>query len=113
MSGGRLFWGVGCDAVSKQPVSDVPSGWCLMGIWRVFGWCGVQSVMHLWVVRFSILGMYHTGGSYYEMPFGDQRDHTFLMWKCGSAQGQVRHWHVNVRMTFGSSFSLLCYDESW
>lgn len=77
---GALFWGAGRDAVSKNPDSDVPSGWSLMGIQRAFGRCRVQSVMHLWVVRRSVLGIYPTGGSYYEMPLSVQRDHTFLMW---------------------------------
>lgn len=32
-SGGRfIWWRAGCNAVSKQSVSDVPSGWSLMGI---------------------------------------------------------------------------------
>lgn len=107
-SAGGSFWG----AASKKPASDVPTGRRLMGIWRAFGRRGVQSVMRFWVVRRPVRGIYPTGGSYYEMPSSVRRDHPFLMrmwkWMWRSARGRLRRRHVNVRMTFSSSLSLLC-----
>lgn len=73
-SRGVLFCGVGVVlqtpfffAVSKYPVLDVPSGWSSMVPRERSGRCGIQFVMHLWVLKRSLLP---TGGSYYEMPFG-------------------------------------------
>lgn len=103
--GGTIYpaWGCACrHGISpdkgKEHRTHYFEGWdmmllansqCLMclqaGAWLVprecsgsVSWCGGKSVMHLWVGRRSVLP---TGGSYYEMPFGVQRDHAFLMWK--------------------------------